>query len=160
MPNDQQISGRFSEIAQLISDARGWALNEPRLDAHFAAYACVLLSGAIENSIERMISLRMQSLGDNETENYVIKAVASRFRNPDWANISGMLGDFSDQYKTNWANQFPTGSRTGESLRSINHIKNALAHTGATTLHVTLRDVQTYYDDVLPAIDYLEQVLV
>ena len=78
MPNDNQISNRFLEIAAFISDAQNWALADPRLDSHFAAYACVLLSGAIEASVERIVALKMQVLGDNETANYVIKVVGSR----------------------------------------------------------------------------------
>ena len=160
MPNDKQISDRFSEIATLISDAQSWAKTDVRLDAHFAAYACVLLSGAIESSVERIIALKMQALGDSETESYVVKVVGQRFRNPDWGAINGLLGDFSDVYKAWWASQFPSGSRTDESLRSINTIKNSLAHTGSTSLHVTLRDVQSYLNTVLPAINHLEQMLV
>ena len=160
MSNDKEISDRFSEIATLISDAQNWAKTDARLDAHFAAYACVLLSGAIESAVERIVALKMQALGDSETGSYVIKAVAQRFRNPDWGAINGLLGDFSDAYKLSWTSHFPSGSRTDESLRSINSIKNSLAHTGSTSLHVTLRDVQSYLNDVLPAIDHLEQLMV
>ena len=160
MPNDKQISDRFAEIATLISDAQNWASTDARLDAHFAAYVCVLLSGAIEAAVERIIALKVQALGDSETESYVIKVVGQRFRNPDWGAINGLLGDFSDAYKVSWASQFPNGSQTDESLRSINSVKNSLAHTGSTFLHVTLRDVQSYLNNVLPAINHLEQILV
>ena len=160
MPSDKQISDRFSEIATLISDAQGWAKHDVRLDPHLAAYACVLLSGAIEAAIEQIISLKMQALGDTETESYVIKVVGQRFRNPDWDAINRLLSDFSDEYKKSWASQFPSGSQSGESLRSINTIKNSLAHEGFTSLHVTLLDVQSYLINVLPAINYLEHLMV
>ena len=160
MPNDNQISNRFSQISSFISDALNWAQADPRLDSHFAAYACVLLSGAIEASVERIVALKMQALGDNETANYVIKVVGFRFRNPDWAAISGLLGDFSASYKLSWASLFPSGSRTDTSLQSINSIKNSLAHEGSTSLHVTLRDVQFYLNDALSAIDHIEQLMV
>ena len=120
----------------------------------------MLLTGAIEDAIERIVSLRMESLGDSAVERYVIKVVAQRFRNPDWAAISGLLGEFSEEYKRAWSIRFPPGDRVDESLRSILAIKNALAHTGSMTLYVTLRDVQTYYDDVLPAVDELEHIVV
>ena len=160
MPSDKQISDRFSEIATLISDAQQWTEIDVRLDAHVAAYACVLLSGAIEDAIEQIISLKMQALGDTETESYVIKVVGQRFRNPDWEAISRLLGEFSEAYRLSWGRRFPSGSQSGDALRSINSIKNLLAHTGSTSLHVTLRDVQSYLANVLPAIEYLEQLLV
>ena len=160
MANDKQISDRFSEIARLISDAQNWAKLDVRLDAHLAAFVCVLLSGAIEDAIERIISLKMRALGDRETESYVIKVVGQRFRNPDWGAINGLLGDFSHAYQFAWTSQFPSGSRIDESLRSINNIKNSLAHTGSNSLHVTLRDVQYYLDNLIPAIDHIEQIVV
>lgn len=134
MQTTTQIYDRFSEIAKLISDAESWVKQDNSLDAHLAAYACVLLSGAIEDAIERIISLRMRSLGDRETERYVIKAVERRFRNPDWGAISGLLGDFSDAYKIAWACQFPSGDRIDDCLRSINSIKILLL-TQVTTLY-------------------------
>ena len=160
MPNDKQISDRFSEIATLISDAQNWTKLDARLDAHLAAYACVLLSGAIEDAIERIISLKMGALSDRETESYVIKVVGQRFRNPDWGAINGLLGDFSNAYKLAWASEFPSGHRIDDSLRSINNIKNSLAHTGSNSLHVTLLDVQFYLQSGLRVIDYLEQLVV
>ena len=160
MPNDGQISNRFSEISTFISDARNWAQADARLDPHFAAYACVLLSGAVEASVERIVALRMHALPDHETANYVIKVVGFRFRNPDWSTISGLLGDFSGAYKSSWASSFPSGIRMDASLQSINSIKNSLAHDGSTSLHVTLRDVQSYLNDALSAINYIEQLIV
>lgn len=160
MPNDPQISNRFTEIETFISDAQTWSEIEPRLEAHFASYACVLLSGAIEAAVERIVALKMKAVGDIAAETYVVKAVAQRFRNPDWGTINGLLGDFGDVYKASWVIQFPSGGITDDSLQSINTIKNDLAHTGATSLHVTLRDVQSYLESVIPAINYLEDLLV
>ena len=157
MANDRQISNRLSEISALIVDAQKWAEQDARLDSHFAAYGCVLISGAIEDSIERIIALKMESLEDREAESYVIKVVGQRFRNPDWGSISGLLGDFSDAYKLAWVNQFPSGRRTDESLRSI---KNSLAHTRVNSRHVTLRDAQAYLNSVVPARNYLELLMV
>lgn len=160
MPNDKHIADRFEDIAALMADAKKWAKFDPRLDAHLAGYLCVLLTGAIEDAIERMVSLRVGSLGDRQIENYIIKVIAQRFRNPGWSAINGLLGEFSDEYKREWSHRFPPGDRVDESLQSIIRIKNTLAHTGTMILYVTLRDVQTYYDEVLPAVDELERILV
>ena len=81
MPNDKHIADRFADIAALMADAKMWAKFDPRLDAHLAGYLCVLLTGAIEDAIERMVSLRVGSLGDSQVENYMIKVIAQRFRN-------------------------------------------------------------------------------
>ena len=160
MPKDKNISDRFSEISLLISDAVNWTKIDPRLDAHLAAYVCVLLSGAIEDAIERMISLKAGVSGDHEMASYVVKVVGVRFRNPDWPAITGLLGEFSDGYKLAWTNQYPSNGRVFGSLESINNVKNSLAHKGYNSLYITLLDVQSYFNDVLPAVDHLEQILV
>lgn len=160
MQTDAHAGDRFSEIAKLISESEGWSSFDSHLDAHLAAYACVLLSGAIESAIEHIIYRRMRSLGDHEAERYVTKVVAQRFRNPDWGSINGLLGDFSDAYKKAWATEFPSGGRIDECLRSVNSIKNSLAHTGSNSLHVTLRDVRSYMDNIVPAMSFLEELMV
>ena len=160
MPNDQHISDRFSGVNNLISNAENWARIDGQLNAHLATYVCVMLSGEIEEAIERMILLRMHSLGDDETANYVTNVVGQRFRNPNWGTINGLLGQFSDQFKSAWTDRFPSQSRVAESLQSINNVKNSFAHTGSNSLHVTLEDVQSYCDDALQAIDHLEQIIV
>ena len=159
MPNDKNIADRFSEIGVLISDAKNLSTEAPHLEAHIASYVCVLLTGALEYAIERLISLRVEALRDHEVHNYVTKAVAVRFRNPNWRTINDMLGEFSDSYQEAWRNRFPANSRIGGSLHSISNIKNNLAHTGASSLLVTLSDVDYYLIDALSAIDYLEGLL-
>ena len=109
---------------------------------HMHACCCVEQS---KDAIERIVVLRMRSVGDRETENYVTKVVGQRFRNPDWGTINGLLGDFSDGYKLEWSRRFPSGERIDENLRSINTIKNSLAHTGTNSLHVTLRGCSVLY---------------
>lgn len=159
MPHDKHIADRFADIAALMADARTWAKTDARLGAHLAAYICVLLSGAIEDAVERMVSLRMGSVGDREVESYVVKAVARQFRNPDSAAITGLLGDFSEGYKRAWSTRFPNAHRVHESLRSILANKNALAHTGTMNLNLTMGDILTYYNEVVPAIDELERII-
>lgn len=160
MPIDEYISARFSGIDVLISSCKKWGSADEQLSAHLAAYVCVVLSGAIEDAIERMISLRMETLVDKATGNYVVKVVGQRFRNPDWGAINRLLGDFSEQFKLTWTSRFPSGGRLDQSLQSINNIKNHLAHKGSNSLPVTIGDVQAYFEEVLPAMDHLEEIIV
>ena len=88
-----------------------------------------------------------------------VDAIGRTFRNPFWSEIAGMLGQFSDEYKSTWTSLFPAGGQVDESLNGILRVKNALAHKGTMHLHVTLGDVQKYYHDVLPAVDELERII-
>ena len=144
----------------MFDEAKTWANSDPHLGAHLAGYICVLLTGAIEDSVEHMISLRMASNPDREVQRFVTKAVARQFRNPDSAAITGLLRQFSDAYGSLWSTKFPNTHRLHASLESIVYNKNALAHTGSMNLHLSLLDIETYYNEVIPAIDALEQIIV
>lgn len=160
MPSDSHIAARFADISQLIDDAKTWAQYDPHLGAHLAGYICVLLTGAIEDSVERMVSLRMASNPDPEVSRFVINTIDNTFRNPDWGAIKGLLGRFSEDYGLAWSTKFPNAQRLHESLQSIVTNKNTLAHTGSMNLHLTLLDIERYYNEVIPAIDELEEIIV
>ena len=109
--------------------------------------------------MEQLVAARAKSVADQETANYVVKVVAERFRNPDWGAISGLLGEFSDKYKREWASRVPHGSQAGQSLLSINNIKNKLAHEGHNSLPVTLGDVRGYLNSMRHALTILQDIL-
>ena len=89
MAKNEGVAERFDSIAKLIADARNWAEDDDRLGAHLGSYICVLMLGAIEYSVEELVSQRATSVGDEEVANYVVKVLGERFRNPDWGSISG-----------------------------------------------------------------------
>ena len=144
----------------MLDEAKTWAKHDPHLGAHLAGYICVLLTGAIEDSVEYMISLRIASNPDREVQRFVTKSVERQFRNPDWGAITGLLRQFSEAYRREWSTKFPNTHRLHASLESIVANKNALAHTGSMNLHLSLLDIETYYNEVIPAIDELERIIV
>ena len=159
MAENNGVAKRFDSIAKLIADARNWAEDDDRLGAHLGSYICVLLLGTIEYSVEELVSQRATSVGDEEVANYVVKVLGERFRNPDWGSISGLLGQFSEDYRRSWATRFPANEGVFEALSSIVTIKNQLAHQGTIALQVTLRDVQSYFERVSLAVDAFERII-
>ena len=159
MAENERVTERFNSIAKLIADARRWARDDERLGAHLGSYICVLLLGAVEYSVEELVSQRATSVGDREVANYVVNVLPARFRNPHWGTISGLLGAFSPSYKESWTGQFPSNEDVFEALSSILTIKNQLAHQGTIALQVTLSDVQGYFERVSRAVDAFEQII-
>ena len=146
MAKNEGVADRFDSIAKLIADARGWAEDDERLGAHLGSYICVLLLGAVEYSVEELVSQRVSLLNDKEVADYVVKVLGERFRNPEWGTINGLLGEFNPDYKESWSNRFPSNEEVHGALSSIVAIKNQLAHSGTSTLQVTLGDVQKYFE--------------
>lgn len=159
MAENSSVAERFGSISRLIADARYWAENDERLGAHLGSYICVLLLGAVEYSVEELVSERVSSIEDRETANYVVKVIGERFRNPDWGSINRLLGEFDERYRARWTQLFPANGEVGQALLSIVAIKNQLAHQGTIALQVTLSDVQSYFERVSRAVDALEQII-
>ncbi len=159
MAENERVAERFDSIAELIADARGWATDDERLGAHLGSYICVLLLGTVEYSVEILVSQRVRLLNDKEVADYVVKVLGERFRNPDWGTINGLLGEFSPDYKGAWSTQFPANEEIHEALASIVAIKNQLAHEGVIALHLTLRDVQSYFNRLVLAVDEFERII-
>ena len=159
MAANSSVAERFDSIAKLIADARIWAKDDDLLGAHLGSYICVLLLGAVEYSVEELVSHRVTSNGDRELADYAVKILGQRFRNPNWAAIERLLGEFSENYRRSWVQRVPSNGQVGEALTRIVKIKNDLAHRGTTSLQVTLRDVQSYFERVSLAVDEFERII-
>lgn len=156
---DPYIVKRCSEIEGLLVNAKVWASNDEKLGAHLAAYICVLILGVLEDCVEHLVGQRVDKTGDNEIRNYVVKVIDERFRNPDWGKISGLLGEFSQEYKTIFTHKIAHDGTEAIALQGIVDNKNSLAHAGTSKLNLTVTDVDGYYRRVVPILEVLEQIL-
>ena len=153
------IANRCSEIEGLLADAASWAKKDEKLGAHLAAYICILILGVLEDCVEHLVGQRVDKTGDNEIRNYIVKVIDERFKNPDWGKISGLLGEFSQEYKREFTDKIPHNSNEATALQDIITNKNSLAHTGTSKLNLTVMDVEGYYRRVVPILEVLEQIL-
>ena len=158
-PNDLYVSDRCAEIERLLTDAKGWASQDERLGAHLAAYLTVLITGMVESCIEHLVMQRVGKAQDPEVVRYVSQVLEQRFRNPDWSTISGLLRQFSDEYRREFAERIPHDSQEAGALASIVNSKNELAHVGAWKQQLTIGDVEGYYRRIVRILQALEDIL-
>jgi hypothetical protein len=156
---DPYIVKRCSEIEGLLVNARVWASNNEKLGAHMAAYISVLILGVLEDCTEHLVAQRVDKTGDNEIKNYITKVIGERFKNPDWGAISGLLGEFSQEYKVTFAHKIAHDGTEATALQGIVDNKNSLAHLGTSKLNLSIEDVQDYYSRITPILESLEQIL-
>jgi hypothetical protein len=142
-----------------LTDAAIWAKKDEKLGAHLAAYICVLILGVLEDCVEHLVAQRVDKTGDNEIRNYIVKVIDERFRNPDWGSISGLLGEFSQEYKRVFSDKIPYNSAEAGALQDVIINKNSLAHAGTSKLNLSVNDVDNYYRRVVPILEILEQIL-
>ena len=160
MVTDPYIVNKCTEIEQLLKDSTTWAASDAKLGARLASLVTVLLVGLLEDSIEYLISKRVDKLPDKEVKRYVFKEIDKHFRNPDYGAIIGLLKEFSEAYGKEFKDKFPSDSKEAEALDSVVKDKNSMAHNGVCNSSVSLKDVESYYQRILPVIEGLEKILV
>jgi hypothetical protein len=157
--SDPYTVKRCAEIEALLKDAASWAKDE-KLGAHLAAYISVLTVGLLEDCIEYLVNQRASKTNDNEVKNYVRLVLHQRFKNPDYGAISGLLGEFSQEYKKAFADKITHNGREATALQAMLDNKNSLAHEGIDKLQMSVGDVDDYYHRIIPILEVLEQILI
>ena len=136
-----------------------WGKESPELAAHLAAHGSVLVCALIEVAIKALVVHRANRTGDAELKNYTENAVKF-FRNPQYGDIKGLLGNFSKEYADGFSNTVPHDSKTASAIGSIVNNKNSLAHTGGPKANLTLENVRSYFDSILETLCCLEDILI
>lgn len=156
---DTYVANRCTEIEALLRDAASWASKDEKLGAHLAAYISVLTVGLLEDCIEYLVNQRTSKTNDNEVKSYVREVLHQRFRNPDYGAISGLLGEFSQEYKKAFADKIIHNGMEATALQGMLDNKNSLAHEGTDKLQMSIDDVDSYYHRIIPILEVLEQIL-
>ncbi|MFC1981446.1 hypothetical protein ACFLVN_04295 [Chloroflexota bacterium] len=157
---EKYISDKCHEIDSLLRQARIWAEGDPKLAAHLATYANVIMLGMLEDCIEYMVRKRAQKSGDPEIEHYISNHVSNSFRNPSYSKICEVLGQFSSEYKSEFQSRIKHDSSAVEALNSILENKTNSAHLGLSNLNLSIDDANGYFLRVIPIIEVLEDLLI
>jgi hypothetical protein len=128
---------------------------EPTFDdytqSHIANYACVLLSGLIENAIRDIISAYCESKASPRISNFV-KSRLDRFQNPDPESVARLICSFdtalSDRLEDHWTGEIK------DAVGSIVGNRHLIAHGRNTTL--TLVRVSEWFKSAKSFITFLE----
>ena len=119
--------------------------------SHIANYACVLLSGLIENAIRDIISTYVETKAPPRISNYV-KSQLDRFRNPDPDSVARLLQSFdaalADRLEDQWSGEVK------DAIGSIVGNRHLIAHGRSTTL--TLVRVSEWFKSAKSFIAFLE----
>lgn len=150
---------RCEEIESMLGAASIWAKNDDKLGAHLAAYITILIIGVFEDCVEYLFTQRVRKTGDEQVENYVVKVISDRFKNPDHGAISGLLKEFSTNYQGQFKNEIAHDGKEATALESLLSNKNSLAHIGITNLVMSIKEVEEYFRRAIPILETLENIL-
>ena len=156
-----EISAKLVDISTLLIDAKVWAAAQPdpSLAAHLATYIDVYILGVLEESIELLFRERAYLAKVDCIADYICQAIKHSFKNPKRQSIGETLKMFNPDFSNAFYTKFAPNCSEIEALDSINAIKQNLAHMGAYDLKLTLKDVEDYFNRVIPILEEIESIL-
>lgn len=157
---DQYIADKCLEIRTLIEESKSWAKVDDKLGAHLATYINVVILGMMEDCIEYLVKARAKTTRDSGIENYISKDIEDSFRNPNYNNICGLLGKFSNEYRGKFQAKFDKNCSEYEALEGLLSNKTNVAHYGLSNLNLSVDDVEKYFIGALNVLEELEDLLV
>ena len=123
------------------------------LQAHWAKYLCILVSGFLETSVQSIFSEYAKSKADPSVANYV----ENRLRGLQNTNMQRIL-DVTRSFSPDWADQLETATE-GELRDAVNSIvanRNQITHGVSIGLsYVRMKD---YYDQAVKLVNLLDEV--
>ena len=153
MSSRSRDRSRSTRIDDVFERAVGFG-DEPDVQADYARYLCVLVTGFLEQAVVRVILDYVNALGDPSLSRYV----AETLRRPGSMyaqDIIHLVGSFSEDWRTQLTEKLTTRHR--EAIGSVYASRNKIAH--GEDVDLAYRQVRGDYDLVREAIDFLEETV-
>lgn len=127
---------------------------EPDVQADYARYLCVLVTGFLEQAVVRVVLDYVNALGDPSLNRYVAETLRrpGSMHAPD---ILRLVGSFNEDWQTQLAEKLTNRHR--EAIGSVYASRNKIAH--GEDVDLAYRQVRGDYDLVLEAIRFLEETV-
>lgn len=123
------------------------------VQAHWARYTCIVMSGYIEDCVKELLSAYTIERSPTRVFNYV-SAQLKYFRTADTDNISALISKFDDA----WLSSF-TSFLTEERKAAVNSVvgnRHRIAH--GLDVGVTMNQLSQWYPKVNEVIDHLKHL--
>jgi len=142
----QRLDSTFSRAPQSNDDIE--------LQADFAKYLCILLSGYLENAIIALIVSYSEKRSAPEVASYVERQL-DRWTNPNTETICQLFGSFSVDWRTK-TEGFLVDYRK-DSINSLVALRHKIAH--GESVGTTMSQVWTYYSAIKEIVDFLADLV-
>ena len=141
---------RFEQRLKSLFDKASTLSDDLELQAHFARYLCVLVSGYLEIAIAEVYSEYAERKGHPNLATYVNRQM-NRFQNPNMTKILGLVRDFNPAWAE--ALQVLTQGEIKDSVDSVVANRHKIAH--GESVGVSLAYARQYYRGAVQLIDLL-----
>ncbi|NJL90731.1 MAG: hypothetical protein HC916_13775 [Coleofasciculaceae cyanobacterium SM2_1_6] len=146
----QSLDNLFAKISQI----QRISPDDTDLQAHWARYLCILVSGFLENSISTIHIEYAQKKATPQIVNFVEKRL-EKFQNPRMEKVFQLM----DSFDKKWGEQLRTRTE-GEIKDAVNAIvdsRNSIAH--GKSVGISYITIKNYYESSKKLLDILEDIL-
>ncbi|MBA3017259.1 hypothetical protein KKG29_05755 [Patescibacteria group bacterium] len=139
-----RLEATFKRISEIES---------PELQADFAKYLCILVSGYLEKSISQCTLIYANRSGTPQLERFIEKSTR-RFTNANSEKILSLLGSFDPQ----WRSQLEVFlvDEKKDAVDSVVDLRNNIAH--GKSPGITFHRIQNYFEDVIKVVDRIGEI--
>ncbi len=153
------MSGRFkiSRLKQRLDStfSRAPLSNDDiEIQADFAKYLCILVSGYLENAIIALIVAYSEKRSAPEVASYVERQL-DRWTNPNTEKICQLFGSFSADWRTK-IESFLVDYRK-DSINSLVALRHKIAH--GESVGTTMSQVKDYYKATKEIVEFLAELV-
>lgn len=150
----EQAKKLIGKINDVVDDIKSFSSASDLEKSYLAKFLVVFICGIYEEVIETIINEKVDKHRSPEISNFIRESVKNTFRNPDIANIKGLLGQFNIDWKLG-INSLALESQ--DAISNIVNNKNSLAH--GENITITLEDTLKYYRDSMVVINKIDDLL-
>lgn len=149
---NQEVARQVQRIQSLIKKTQEASDDNFDLQAHWARYLCILVSGLIENSLKEIYSEFINSRASKPVADYAISYL-SKLQNPKAEKIMELVGSFRQEWKME-LEIFLTNEGRKDAIDSIMNNRNQIAH--GKDVGVTVVRVSNYLEKVVAVLEFIE----
>lgn len=134
-------------------------VKDPETQANNAKYLAVLVSGYLEQAVKELL-LHFASQGSREQVSRYIEATWPISRNMTDQNISSILGQFNDNWKTSFEDWLKENDDRKSHINSIVSWRNYIAHgQESNTTGVTMSSVKNAFATIMDTVTFIETLI-
>jgi hypothetical protein len=145
---------RLDNLFAKINEIQRISPDDIDLQAHWAKYLCVLVSGFLENSINTIHIEYVKDKATPQIRSFVEKKL-EKFQNPRMEKVFQLMTSFDEE----WGKQLKsrTGGEIKDAVNSIVDLRNSIAH--GKSVGITYITINNYYRSSKRLLDVIEDII-
>lgn len=149
---NQEVARQVQRLRSLVSKVQEASANDFDLQAHWARYLCILVSGLVENGLKEIYSEFIKNKAAKPVADYAISYL-SKLQNPKAEKVMELVGSLRQEWRAELETFLADDGRK-DAIDSIMNNRNQIAH--GKDVGITIIRVCSYLEKVVAVLEFIE----